>query len=87
MKGRWSSTWNDDLLLGTWNCFSYSNERHEYCKSLGYDVLDLRELHGKQLEVEQSKSWVVSAKVKNQVDPEAGVIFNPLKSRGQKSKY
>ena len=43
-------------------------------------MLALTELHGKQLDVEQSKNWVVSAKAKTQADgrcsdPAAGVAI------------
>ena len=72
MKGHWSKEWNKDLLFTTWNCFSYCNARHQYCRSPGLDILALTELHGRQLDVEQSKSWVVSAKGKDS-DPAAGV--------------
>ena len=37
-----------NLKFAFWNPWSYSNERHEYCKSLGYDVLGLGELHNMQ---------------------------------------
>ena len=36
------------MKIGFWNPWSYSNERHEYCKSLNYDILGLTELHNKQ---------------------------------------
>ena len=72
MKGHWSKEWYNDLLFATWNCFSYSNERHQYCQGLGFDILALTELHGRQLEVEQSKRWVVSAKGCSS-DPASGV--------------
>ena len=36
----WSRKWHN-LRFACWNCWSYSNERHAFCKSLGYDVLAL----------------------------------------------
>ena len=41
------SKWNrvfGDALVGFWNPWSYCNKRHEYVKSLNYDILELGEL-------------------------------------------
>ena len=50
---RWSKR-HANLKIGFWNPWSYSNERHQYCKQLGYDVLGLTELHNKQ----KIKEWM-----------------------------
>ena len=61
MTNSWSSCWHIlKLKLGCWNCFSYSNERHEYCKSLNYDILALTELHNKQNRIKGNELWVAS---------------------------
>lgn len=57
-----------------WNPWSYSNERPEYCKSLGYDVLCIGEMHNKQTkESYQCKRWICSEADEN--DPAAGVAI------------
>ena len=57
----WSRKWHN-LRFACWNCWSYSNERHAFCKSLGYDVLALTELHNKQNNPNFcSDLWVPSA--------------------------
>ena len=57
----WSRKWHN-LRMTCWNCWSYSNERHAFCKSLGYDVLALTELHNKQNNLNFSSDlWVPSA--------------------------
>ena len=57
----WSKRWHN-LRFACWNCWSYSNERHAYCKSLGYDVLALTELRNKQNNPNfTSKFWIPSA--------------------------
>ena len=57
----WSKKWHN-LRFACWNCWSYSNERHAFCKSLGYDVLALTELHNKQNNSNfASDLWVPSA--------------------------
>ena len=59
MRQDWSRLWSG-LKFSTWNCFSYSNERYEYVKSLKHDVVALTELHGRQLDVPKSKLWITS---------------------------
>ena len=76
----WSRKWHN-LRLACWNCWSLSNERYAYCKSLGYDVLSLTELHNKQNNPNfSSECWVPSAQgeVDGQgkyLDPAAGVTI------------
>ena len=75
----WSKNWHN-LRLGCWNCWSLSNERYAYCKSLGYDVLALTELHNKQTNKNfNSELWVPSAQgaIENgkQQDSAAGVAI------------
>ena len=47
-RKKWSNKYASNIKIGTWNSWSYSNDRHEYCKSLGYDILALTELHNNQ---------------------------------------
>ena len=57
----WSRKWHN-LNFTCWNCWSYSNERHTFSKSLGCDVLALTELHNKQNNPNfTSDLWVPSA--------------------------
>ena len=46
LKKQWSMK-DQDADFGFWNPWSYSNERHEYCKSLDLNILGLGELHNK----------------------------------------
>ena len=56
-KKKWSKK-HDNLKFGAWNPWSYCNERHEYCKTLGYSLLGLGELHNKQGEKRyQGRLW------------------------------
>ena len=70
-----------NLRFATWNCWSYSNERHDYCKSLGYDVLVLTELHNKQNHPNfASDLWIPSAQTEVDeqgkcIDQAAGVAI------------
>ena len=48
-KGKWSKL-HKDASIGFWNPWSYCNKRHEYAKSLQYDILGLGELHNRQIE-------------------------------------
>ena len=79
-KSKWSRIYGD-ATIGFWNPWSYSNKRHEYVKSLKYDVLGLGELHNKHLEGHyQEKRWICSerSKVNKQgvdEDPAAGVAI------------
>ena len=76
----WSKKWHN-LRFACWNCWSYSNERHAYCKSLRYDVLALTELHNKQNNSNfLSDFWVPSAQAAvdaqgKSTDPAAGVAI------------
>ena len=76
----WSRKWHN-LRLACWNCWSLSNERFSYCKSLGYDVLSLIEFHHKQNNMNfSSECWVSSAQGVVDVqgkykDPAAGVAI------------
>ena len=57
------------MRFATWNCWSYSNERHTYCKSLDYDVFGLTELHNKQNNPNfSSKLWIPSAQAQGHED-------------------
>ena len=47
-KKTWSRKFKQ-AKIGCWNPWSYSNERHEYCKLLKYDILGLTELHNNQV--------------------------------------
>ena len=44
VKNKWSKNWFN-LLFACWNCFSLSNKRLQFCKTLDYDVLALTELY------------------------------------------
>ena len=76
----WSRKWHN-LKFACWNCWSYSNERHAFSKSLGYDVLALTELHNKQNNPNfASDSWIPSAQAEVDEqgkckDPAAGVAI------------
>lgn len=48
------------LDFGAWNCCSYSNTRHEFCKSLRKDVLDLTKLRNNQKIIKDSTLWITS---------------------------
>ena len=59
---------------------SYSYERHDYCRLLQYDVLDLTELHNLQEQKRfQSRTWVHSAPAEKKegksMDPAADVVI------------
>ena len=79
-KSKWNRIFGD-LRLGFWNPWSYCNKRHEYAKSLNYDILGLGELHNKQLEEHyKCKRWICSerSEVDEQgydPDPAAGVAM------------
>ena len=69
-----------NLRIVCWNCWSYSNERHAYCKSLKYDILALTELRNKQNNPNfNSKFWIPSAQAETKqgkcTDPAAGVAI------------
>ena len=79
-KRKWSKRYYQ-AKIGTWNCWSLSNERYNYCKELHYDILGLTELHNTQAKAQfQHKTWIPSAAAevdKNGKcsDPAAGVAI------------
>ena len=83
-KNKWSATFNESSI-GSWNCWSISNERFNCCKSLHYDILGLTEIHNKQTnELFQGQGWICRNKAKTDKegkcsDPAAGVeiILSP----------
>ena len=75
-KRKWSRAFSQ-ALIGIWNCGSLSNERHQYCKALNYDILGLTELHNAQTKF-QGRRWICSAAAETNeqgksTDPAAGV--------------
>ena len=76
----WSRKWQN-LRFACWNCWSYSNERHAFCKSLKYDILALTELHNKQNNPNfSSELWVSTTQTAvdeqgKSTDPAAGVVI------------
>ena len=74
----WFRKWHN-LRFACWNYWSYINERHVFCKSLGYDVLVLTALHNKQNNPNfVSDLWVPSTQGMTyengeQTDPAVGV--------------
>ena len=79
LRKQWSKT-EEDAEIAFWNPWSYSNERHEYCKSLGADILGLGELHNAHnKEIYKEKRWLCSdvAETKDgkSTDPAAGVAI------------
>ena len=79
-KNKWSKKYFQ-ALIGTWNCWSLSNERYQYCKELNYDILGLTELHNAQAKVQfKDKTWIHSAPAEVDTqgkcsDPAAGVAI------------
>ena len=79
-KRKWSKQFSQ-LLIGTWNCWSLSNERYHYCKQLNYDILGLTELHNTQAKEQfKGKAWIHSAPAQADAqgkcsDPAAGVAI------------
>ena len=82
---RWSRKYFN-LWLATWNCFSLSKERFDYCRKLQYDVLTLTELHNLQNNIKNvsPKLWIPSAnsavykdgpKKGKWIDPASGVAI------------
>ena len=77
-KKKWSNKFYQ-AKIGTWNCWSLSNERYQYCESLNYDILGLTELHNAQTKF-QGRRWICSAaaelnKEGKSTDPAAGVAI------------
>ena len=79
-RKKWSKKFYQ-VKIGTWNCWSLSNERYHYCKGLGYDILGLTELHNAQAKEQfKSKQWIHSAPATMDEqgkcsDPAAGVAI------------
>ena len=78
-KKKWSKRFNN-AKIDFWNPWSYSNERHEFCKSLDSDILGLTELHNVQTKPQfQSKRWICSQGAEEidgrSTDPAAGVAI------------
>ena len=79
-KKKWSKHYYQ-AKIGTWNCWSLSNERYSYCKELNYDILGLTELHNTQAKEQfKDRTWIHSeiAKTDKQGrcnDPAAGVAI------------
>ena len=70
----------NNAKIAFWNPWSYSNERHEYCKSLGYDIIGLTELHNNQAKPQfEGKRWICSELAEEvndkSTDPAAGVVI------------
>ena len=74
-----------NLKIATWNCYSFSKERYDFCKSLQCDVLALTELHNKQHLIEESTFWTASQTADTHTqgpkqgkckDPTAGVTIH-----------
>ena len=79
LKKQWSIK-DKDARIGFWNPWSYSNERHEFCKSLRYDILGLGELQNTQAKKQfQGSTWICNQEAKEKdgkcVDPAAGVAI------------
>ena len=78
-KKQWSKNYGD-AKIGFWNPWFYSNERHEYSKSLNLDILGLGELHNLHDKTQyKEKRWICSdtTKIKDgkSTDPAAGVAI------------
>ena len=74
-KKSWSRKFKQ-AKIGCWNPWSYSNERHEYCKLLKYDILGLTELHNNQVKKQfQGRKWICSPQAQGSTDPAAGVAI------------
>ena len=79
LRKQWSVK-DEDAEIGFWNPWAYSNERHEYCKSLDLDILGLGELHNIQGKDHfQEKRWICSQGAEEKdgksTDPAAGVAI------------
>ena len=79
-KRKWSKL-HYQAKIGCWNPWSYSFERHDYCKSLQYDILGLTELHNLQQQKRfQDRTWICSAQAEQDkegrsTDPATGVAI------------
>ena len=79
-RSKWSRI-HRDALIGFWNPWSYSNKRHEYVKSLKYDILGLGELHNQHLEERyKGRTWICSEHSEEDeqgkdLDPETGLTM------------
>ena len=80
-KGYWSKKWLNQIKIGFWNPMSYSYERHNYCKTLNYDILGLTELHNAQVQNRfKGHTWIHSAATvtdenNKSTDPAVGVAI------------
>ena len=88
-RRKWSKRY-ENAKFAFWNPWSYSNERHEYCKSLDNDITGLTELHNNQKKPQfQGNNWICSelADVKDgkYTDPAAGVaiLLSVIKQDGE----
>lgn len=73
----WSRKWRN-LKFTTWNCFSLSKERYDFCKWLNFDILALTELHNKQNKFPHSQGWIPSACAGNyETVPKQGKYTEP----------
>ena len=81
-KYKWSRIYGD-AKIGFWNPWSYCNKRHEYAKSLKYDILGLGELHNNQTNDNyKGRNWICSErsavdKEGHDPDPAAAVAILP----------
>ena len=78
-KKKWSKRFNN-VKIDFWNPWSYSNERHEFCKTLDSDILGLSELHNNQTKPQfQVRRWICSEEAAEvdgkSTDPETGVAI------------
>ena len=78
-REQWSKR-HGDIKIGFWNPWSYSNERHQFCKGLGYDIIGLTELHNKQqikecMGMRWTPSKIAAEKEGKSEDPAAGVAI------------
>ena len=79
-KTKWSNK-HKEIKISFWNPWSYSNERHDYCKSLNQDILGLAELHNEHIKPQfAEKRWITSDAAEKDEngrykDPAAGVVI------------
>ena len=74
-RKRWSRK-HTEIKIGCWNPWSYSNECHEYCKQLDYDILGLTGLHNNQEKHQfQGRTWIHSLTAPENTDPAVGVTI------------
>ena len=71
----WYRNWHN-LIFGCWNYNSFSNERLQFCKSLGFDVLALTELHNLQNRKSFESRRLIPSAQAEEVD-EQGKLLDP----------